>query len=351
MKTRSSLISWIGVPGSSAMYFSARCSPSVLGSGTASVTPTTWPGFVPQLTIGLSALASTPTSRPKRRPPSGHLAAEARAALGAQRAPALDGRVEVRRRAGPAFHPGERRVVGRDHARAPAPLDRHVADRHAALHREPLDRRAGVLDRVADGAVDALLADRAEDQVLGADAEARLALVADAHRLRPRLDERLRGEHVLDLTRADAERERAERAVRRGVAVAADDRHPGLREAELGADHVDDPLAVGAERVQRDAELRAVALQRLDLHAAELVADPRGDRRAVGRDVVVGGRDRAVGAADLPAVEPQAVERLRARHLVHEMQVDVEQARRDLVVGPDLVEQRARHSRGLLWCF
>ena len=33
-------------------------------------------------------------------------------------------------------------VVGRDHAGAAAALDRHVADRHAALHRERRDRRA-----------------------------------------------------------------------------------------------------------------------------------------------------------------------------------------------------------------
>ena len=61
------------------------------------------------------------------------------------------------------------------------------------------------------------------------------------------LRQHLRREHVLDLARADAERERAERAVRRGVAVAADDRLPRLRQPELGADDVDDALAVGAE--------------------------------------------------------------------------------------------------------
>src|SRR5205814_1640856 len=81
----------------------------------------------------------------------------------------------------------------------PAALDRHVADGHPALHREALDRRAGVLDDVADRAVDAHLPDRAEDEVLGGHAEAELALVADAHRLRLALDEALGGEDVLDL--------------------------------------------------------------------------------------------------------------------------------------------------------
>src|SRR3954465_8542693 len=102
------------------------------------------------------------------------------------------------------------------------------------------------------------------------------------------------------------------RAGGRGVGVAADDRHAGLRDAELRPDHVDDALPVRAQRVERDAELRAVALERLDLHAAELVADAGGDRRAVRGDVVVRGRERAVGAAHLATVEAQAVERLRA---------------------------------------
>ena len=132
---------------------------------------------------------------------------------------------------------------------------------------------------------------------------------------------------MLDLAGADAEGERAERAVRGGVRVAADDRHPRLGHAQLGADHVHDPLAVGAQRVERDPELLAVALERLHLHAGELVLDARRDRRAVGRDVVVGRGERAVGAADLAAGEAQPVERLRARDLVDEVQVDVDAGR------------------------
>ena len=43
-----------------------------------------------------------------------------------------------------------------------------------------------------------------------------------------------------------------------------------------------------------------------------------------------------------PAREPKPLERLRARHLVDEVQVDVQELLADLVVGPDLVEHRAR---------
>ena len=170
-----------------------------------------------------------------------------------------------------------------------------------------------------------------------------VAVVADPHRTRLGLDHALGRQHVLDLAGADPERERAERAVRGGVRVAADDRHPGLGHAQLGADHVHDPLVLGAQRVQRDPELLAVALERLHLHPRELVSDLRGDAGAVGRDVVVDGGERPVGAADLASREAQAVERLRAGHLVDEVQVDVEQAGRDLVGVPDLVEQGLWH--------
>ena len=81
-------------------------------------------------------------------------------------------------------------------------------------------------------------------------------VVADPHRARPVLDHALRRQHVLDLARADPERERPERAVRRGVRVAADDRHARLGHAQLGADHVHDPLPLGAQRVERARRTR-----------------------------------------------------------------------------------------------
>ena len=93
------------------------------------------------------------------------------------------------------------------------------------------DRLARVLDRVALHAADAEPADRRQDQVLGGDAEAELAGVVDPHRLRPALHQALGGEHVLDLGGADAEGERPEGAVGRGVRVAADDRHARLGDA------------------------------------------------------------------------------------------------------------------------
>src|SRR3954449_10110357 len=57
------------------------------------------------------------------------------------------------------------------------------------------------------------------------------------------------------------------------------------------------------------------------------VAIVRAGRGVVGGggEVVVWGGDRRVRAADGSAGEPQAVERLRAGHLVHQVKIDVEQ--------------------------
>ena len=106
------------------------------------------------------------------------------------------------------------------------------------------DRLAGIFQRVAGAAGGADLADDGEDDVLRGDAVRQFAVDHRAHVLRLLLDQRLRRQHVLDFGRADAVGERAERAMRRGVAVAAHDRRAGQGEALLGADDVDDALAL-----------------------------------------------------------------------------------------------------------
>ncbi len=150
---------------------------------------------------------------------------------------------------------------------------------------------------------------------------------------------------MLDLAGADAEGQRAERTVRCGVRVAADDRHAGLRDAELRSDDVDDALAAVAEAGVGDTELGRVAIERLELQTREVILDP-GDAEldARRRRVVVGGRERPIGPADPAPGEAEPLERLRARHLVREMQIDVQQVVADDVIGPDLLE--AGHSHG-----
>ena len=127
---------------------------------------------------------------------------------------------------------------------------------------------------VAGAAVGGDLADQIQDHVLGRDAGGQSAVDAQLERLGLRLQQRLRGQHVLDFAGADAEGQRPERAVRGGVAVAADDRHAGLREAQLGADDVDDALLRVVQVVQANAELPAVVA------AACRSAASRSDRQS-----------------------------------------------------------------------
>ena len=123
------------------------------------------------------------------------------------------------------FHVGEGGVIRGDEAGAGAALDGHVADGHAAFHREGTDDIAAVLDDVADSAGDTDAVDDGEDDILGGDAGMEFAVDFDRHGAGFRLREGLGGEHVLDLAGADAEGERAERAMGGGVAIAADDGH------------------------------------------------------------------------------------------------------------------------------
>ena len=96
------------------------------------------------------------------------------------------------------------------------------------------------------------------------------------------LDQRLGGEHVLDLRRADAVRQRAERAVRRGMAVAADDGHARQGKALLRPDDVDDALPL-VELVEiLDAEILGVLRHGLDLQPALRIVDAEACGRMVG---------------------------------------------------------------------
>ena len=98
---------------------------------------------------------------------------------------------------------------------------------------------------------------------------------------------------------------------------------PGCGQAELRADDVDDALAAAAGRVERDAELLAVAPQRVELRLRRAGPDRAGRPSAR-----CGPSSRGqVRPAHLPPGQAQALERLRRRHLVDEVQVDVEQRR------------------------
>ena len=196
-------------------------------------------------------------------------------------------------------------------------------------------RRAGRADAGDDG----------EDQILGRHALRQRAIHGDAERLRLALPERLRRQHMRHLGAADAEGERAHRAVGRGVAVAADQQQPRLGQPRFRTDDVDDALARPAQAKVADAVLGAVARQGLDQSAAARVGDLLHPAR-VGRHVVVRHGEGAVGRVRLEPAPPQRVEG-GGRALMHEVAIDIEQGLAVLallhaVARPDLLEERAR---------
>jgi hypothetical protein len=231
--------------------------------------------------------------------------------------------------------------VRRDQAGAGAALDRHVADGHPAFHRQRADRLAAIFDDMAGAAGGAGLADHRQGDVLGRDAGAQRPVISTFMFLDFFLDQRLGGQHMLHLGRADAVRQRAEGAVRGGMAVAADDGHAGQRPALFGADDMDDALpdvvTPGSSGCRNRAAFLSSASTWMRLSSLSMpVAVPRGGH------VVVGHGDGAFRRAHLAAGHAQPLERLRAGHLVDEVAVDIEQA--GAVIGlvgdmgiPDLV--------------
>ncbi len=150
---------------------------------------------------------------------------------------------------------------------------------------------------------------------------------------------------MLDLGGADAMRQRAERAVGGGVAVAADDGGAGQRKALLGADDVHDALTPVEFVEILDAEFLRVLRHHPYLFGAFRIGIGFG--AVGGRDVVVDHGQRLLRRADLASGCAQAFEGLRRSHLMDQMAVDIEQA--GAIVGfvnqmivPDLVVQRGR---------
>ena len=224
---------------------------------------------------------------------------------------------------GAALDVVEGRLIGGDHAGAGTGLDRHVANRHTALHGELADRLTAVFQDVTLAAAGADLGDDGEDDVLGRRSLRQGPVHRNRHGLKGSHRQGLGGEHVLNLAGADTEGQCTERAVRGGVGVAAHDGHAGLGQAQLRADDVNDALVGVTQGMQANTELLGILAQGVDLGAARDVCDGQVDVDR-GR-VVILGRNRQIGAANLSSGEAQALECLGARHFVHEVEVDVEQ--------------------------
>ena len=156
---------------------------------------------------------------------------------------------------------------------------------------------------------------------------------------------------MLDLGRANAVSKRAEGAVGRGVAVTTNEHRARQREALLRSDDVADALPPVELVVVFEAEQLGVLGEIGDLRRALGIRVGLGAVR--GRHVVVDDQQRLFGRSYREAGAPQACECLRAVHLVHDVPVDIEQARAiwllvHQVLVPDHVVESVAHCACLL---
>ena len=127
---------------------------------------------------------------------------------------------------------------------------------------------------------------------------------------------------MLDFTGADAKRERAECAVRARMAVAANDRHTGLRQAKFRSDDVHDALFARANVEERDAEVGAISSQHLDLFSCDWISNWQS---SIGSwHVVIDCGDCQLRTTHGTICCPQAIESLGRGNLVNQVQIDVE---------------------------
>ena len=152
---------------------------------------------------------------------------------------------------------------------------------------------------------------------------------------------------MLHFGRPDAEGDTAERAVRRGMGITADEREAGQRDALFRAHDVDDSMSFVRHREMREAEILCRLLQDFDglphLAFGYILQD-----FCRGRDTVVRRAEQLVRLADL---QPLRLEHAKGAEMqvVDEVAVDIEQhvairARRDDMLVPNFFEYRLAHS-------
>ncbi len=178
------------------------------------------------------------------------------------------------------------------------------------------------------------MADQRQDQVLGGDAGGQPALELHPHGFGPALDQRLRRQHMGQLARTDAEGQRAEPAMRAGMAVAAHDHATGQAEAEFRPDDMDDALAGLVDIEHLDAAGGGFDPQRRQQLLPDL---DRAGAAMRGRDRMVRGRESQFGVMNPEVAALEVEQAARAAEIVQQMAIDMEQIGVVADMGDDML--------------
>ena len=207
-------------------------------------------------------------------------------------------------------------MIDGNHAGARTCFNRHVAQGHAAFHREAADGFAAELDGVARTACRADLSDDVEGDVFGGNARFQTTFNGNQHGFGFFRGNALGRHGVFDFGSTDTVCQCAKRAVGRSVRVAADNGHAGQGCALFRPHNMNDALTFIHEReVGECAELFDIFVQSIDLKLGNRVLDTFVP--IAGRGVVVGGGNDAVDTPQLASRHFQAFKCLRAGDFVH----------------------------------
>ena len=209
---------------------------------------------------------------------------------------------------------------------AGATFDSHVADRHTAFHAHFFDDRTGKFVSVANATVHAELRDVGEGHVLGGHTRFELAGELDAASLERAHGERLGGENVCHLARADTERDSTECTVRCRVGVTAGNGHARLGHAFFGAHDVNHALFGGSGAKELDAIVLRVVFDMGEHLFGNAVLKRAVAFRESGRNNVVHRGESAFREQHLLAFFAELRKSLRARDFVAEVEPDKELA-------------------------
>src|SRR5258708_11204797 len=129
------------------------------------------------------------------------------------------------------------------------------------------------------------------------------------------------------------------------MAISTDDSHARFRDPQLRSYHVHYALVGRIHVEQGNAELSAISLQRFDLFRCNWICNRQSARRS--GDVVVDCRHRTQRLANLTSVGAQPIESLRRRHLMNEVQIDIQKwrlplRRCDQMGVPDFLKKGTR---------
>ena len=230
---------------------------------------------------------------------------------------------------------------------ARAAFDRHVADRHPPFHRKRADRVAGIFDDIAGAAGRADLVDDGEDDVLRADADRQRAADVHAHVLRARRSAASAWPaHARPRTCRCRTRARRTRHASRCAKSPHTMVSPGSVQPCSGPMMCTIPWRMSFMPKYSMPNSRA-------LFSSVFTDSADSGSLMPSLRLVVGTLWSATasvssGRRGAPAGLAQALERLRARHLVDKVPVDIEHARLarllvDEMALPDFIVQRS-------WC-